>query len=80
MPFAQGNEKPRKPLLLRDGARGDRVTTVFVRQGKFALDRKEVGAIPPADLAVDRIADLLEFERPALDGHSTAHHATEVNR
>jgi FMN phosphatase YigB (HAD superfamily) len=59
---------------------GDRVTTVFVRQGQFALDRKVVGAFPPADLAVDRIADLLEFERPALEGHSTARHATEVNR
>lgn len=59
---------------------GDRVTTVFVRQGKFALDRKDVGAFPPADLAVDRIADLLEFERLAFEGHSTARHATEVNR
>jgi len=49
-------------------------------EGKFALDRKDVGAIPSADLAADRMADLLEFERPALEGHSTAPHATEVNR
>jgi FMN phosphatase YigB (HAD superfamily) len=60
---------------------GDRVTTIFVRQGQFALDRKVVAAFPPADLAVDRIADVLDLERPALEGHSTARHATtEVNR
>jgi len=34
----------------------------------------------PPTLPSIGIADLLEFERPALDGHSTAHHATEVNR
>ena len=47
---------------------GDRVTTVFVRQGKFALDPAIVEACPPADLAVDRIAQLLELPKPALTG------------
>jgi FMN phosphatase YigB (HAD superfamily) len=59
---------------------GDRVTTVFVRQGKFALDPKIVTAFPPADLAVDRIADLLEFQLPTLGGRSApSHQATEVH-
>lgn len=39
---------------------GDRVTTVFPRQGQFAFDAAVVAAHPPADLTVERIADLLE--------------------
>lgn len=39
---------------------GDRVTTVFPRQGQFAADAKVVSASPPADIAVDHIADLLD--------------------
>jgi FMN phosphatase YigB (HAD superfamily) len=51
---------------------GDRVTTVFARQGKFALDPKVVAAFPPADVAVDRIADLLDLELPTLMGDASA--------
>ena len=47
---------------------GDRVTTVFVRQGQFALDPSIVNACAPADLAVDRIAQLLELPKPVLTG------------
>jgi hypothetical protein len=39
---------------------GDRVTTVFVRQGHYAFDEAEVSKYPPADMTVDRIGDLLE--------------------
>jgi len=42
---------------------GDRVTTVFVRQGHYALDPKIVGAYPKADRTLERIGDLLLFER-----------------
>ena len=45
---------------------GDRVTTVFVRQGKFAHDPKLVAAYPPADLTVECIGDLLNYDLPAL--------------
>jgi FMN phosphatase YigB (HAD superfamily) len=38
---------------------GDRVTTVFVRQGKYANDPRVVASYPPADRAVERVADLL---------------------
>ena len=41
---------------------GRRVTTVFVRQGKFALDPKIVAASPPADRTVGRISDLLDYD------------------
>jgi FMN phosphatase YigB (HAD superfamily) len=42
---------------------GGRVTTVFPRQGKFANDPKLLAAYPNvADVTVDRIGDLLDFE------------------
>jgi FMN phosphatase YigB (HAD superfamily) len=42
---------------------GDRVTTVFPRQGKFANDPKVLAAYPnTADVTVDLIGDLLEYE------------------
>ena len=41
---------------------GDRVTTVFPRQGKFANDPEVLAAYPPADVTVERIGDLLSYE------------------
>jgi hypothetical protein len=40
---------------------GDRVTTVFPRQGKFANDPEALAAYPPADVTVERIGDLLSY-------------------
>jgi FMN phosphatase YigB (HAD superfamily) len=40
-----------------------RVTTVFVRQGKYALDTSVVAANPPADLTFERIGELARCER-----------------
>jgi FMN phosphatase YigB (HAD superfamily) len=37
---------------------GDRLTTVFVRQGHYALDPEQVASYPPADVTIERIADL----------------------
>jgi FMN phosphatase YigB (HAD superfamily) len=37
---------------------GDRLTTVFVRQGHYALDVASVAKYPPADIAIEKIADL----------------------
>ncbi len=36
----------------------DRLTTVFVRQGHYALDAKAIAQYPAADLTIDRIGDL----------------------
>jgi FMN phosphatase YigB (HAD superfamily) len=36
----------------------DRLTTVFVRQGHYAHDPSIVSTAPPADLTIERIADL----------------------
>jgi FMN phosphatase YigB (HAD superfamily) len=43
-----------------------RVTTVFVRQGHYALDPKITATYPAADVSVDRIGDLLNYERKAF--------------
>jgi FMN phosphatase YigB (HAD superfamily) len=45
---------------------GDRLTTVFPRQGHYALDPKNIAAYPPADAAIERIGDLLSYDLPAL--------------
>jgi FMN phosphatase YigB (HAD superfamily) len=44
----------------------DRVTTVFVRQGSYAHDTKVVDSLPPADVTIERIGDLLERDLPTL--------------
>jgi FMN phosphatase YigB (HAD superfamily) len=38
-----------------------RVTTVFVRQGHYALDEKAVSSYPPADLSIERIGDVVQL-------------------
>src|SRR3954451_238302 len=45
---------------------GERVTTVFPRQGKFAHDASIFASNPPADLTVECIGDLLDYDLPAL--------------
>ena len=41
---------------------GDRVTTVFPRQGHYAFDEKEISKYPAADITIERIGDLLNFD------------------
>lgn len=48
---------------------GERVTTVFPCQGKFAHDPKVLGAFPVPDVTVERIGDLLAYELYNLVGH-----------
>ena len=40
---------------------GTRVTTVFPRQGHYALDQKLVSSYPPADISIERIGELLHY-------------------
>jgi FMN phosphatase YigB (HAD superfamily) len=53
-----------KPRILAAVKRfwGDRVTTVFARQGSYARDAQTVGVLPPADVMIERIGDLLSFD------------------
>jgi len=50
----------------------DRLTTVFPRQGHYALDAKAIAAYPPADITVERIGDLVNYDLPALLGVAEA--------
>jgi FMN phosphatase YigB (HAD superfamily) len=45
---------------------GDRVTTVFPRQGHYALDEKLVSSFPPADITINRIGELVDIDFQAL--------------
>ena len=47
---------------------GPRVTTVFPRQGHYALDPGILAGNPPADLAITAIGDLLDCDLPRLLG------------
>ena len=47
--------------LLEEDLWGKRVTTVFPRQGEFAVDPVALASYPPADITVERISDLLSF-------------------
>ena len=51
---------------------GDRLTTVFPRQGHYALDPHNLAAYPAADLTVERIGDLATCDLSTLLGRSTA--------
>jgi FMN phosphatase YigB (HAD superfamily) len=42
---------------------GKRVTTIFVRQGHYALDPQAVSEYPPADKTIERIGELLHAKR-----------------
>ncbi len=47
---------------------GPRLTTVFPRQGHYALDPAITAAHPPAEVTVERIGDLLGLSRDAVTG------------
>jgi hypothetical protein len=44
---------------------GNRLTTVFVRQGHYALDAQAIAAYAPADITIERIGDLINFDFPS---------------
>lgn len=48
---------------------GDRVTTIFVRQGHYALDPQAQERYPPADLTIERIGDFsqVDFSQPLAE-------------
>jgi FMN phosphatase YigB (HAD superfamily) len=45
---------------------GPKVTTVFPRQGHYAHDRTALADYPAADITIDRIGELLHYDRAAL--------------
>jgi len=60
---------------------GERVTTVFPRQGQFAHDPNVLASYPDADLSIERIGDLLAHDLPTLvAGKPSIHPAAMVTR
>ncbi len=45
---------------------GSCVTTIFVRQGHYAADPKVLASYPPADISIERIGGLLQYQLPEL--------------
>ncbi len=45
---------------------GERLTTVFPRQGHYAHDPKVLETYPPADVSIDHIADLRRYDLATL--------------
>jgi FMN phosphatase YigB (HAD superfamily) len=45
---------------------GERVTTIFPRQGHYAVDAKEVAKYPKPDFTIERIGALMDADLPAL--------------
>jgi FMN phosphatase YigB (HAD superfamily) len=43
-----------------------RVTTVFPRQGHYAADPKILASYPPADITINRIGELVDYDLKAL--------------
>lgn len=52
----------------------DRVTTIFTRQGHYALDPANILAYPAADVTVERLGDLVTSDLSALPGAPRAGH------
>jgi FMN phosphatase YigB (HAD superfamily) len=50
----------------------ERVTTVFPRQGHYALDPKILASYPPADVTVERIGELLQVDPEVLTSRLAA--------
>jgi FMN phosphatase YigB (HAD superfamily) len=57
---------------------GERVTTVFPRQGQFAHDPNVVTAYPAADVTIERIGDLLSYDLPALTAGASSIQLTKT--
>jgi len=55
-----------KVLNAVKGIWGDRVTTVFVKQGHYANDPKTLASEPAADIMADRIAELMMHDFSAI--------------
>jgi len=58
-------------LTLMKNIWNERLTTVFVRQGHYALDTTIVDAYPPADVTIEHIADIVNVDLATLSSSTT---------
>jgi len=61
------DDKLRILAAMKNSWRG-RLTTVFPRQGHYALDRKNVEAYPRAQITVEKIGELVQYDLAAFLG------------
>jgi FMN phosphatase YigB (HAD superfamily) len=75
------DDKPRILAAVKRGW-GQRVTTVFPRQGQYAHDAKALASFTAPDVTVDRIGDLLTFDLNTLlaEEHACTQHHAETKR
>ena len=59
---------------------GERLTTVFPRQGHYAVDPKMIAQYPPADLSVERIGELVDVDEETLLRAATGPSARKETR
>ena len=77
--YVMVDDKLRILAAMKD-AWGDRLTTVFARQGHYAADPANIAAYPPADLSVENIGDLAGKPFTAFLGHRLAGFAEQEQR
>ena len=65
--YVMVDDKLRILAAMKDAMR-ERLTTIFPRQGHYALDPANVAAYPAADLSIGTIGDLVDFDLHALVG------------
>jgi hypothetical protein len=70
--YVMVDDKPRI-LAAMKAVLGERLTTVFPRQGHYALDPDNARLYPPADITIEHIGDLMHldlsiFAKAALAG------------
>jgi FMN phosphatase YigB (HAD superfamily) len=61
------DDKPRIVAAIKK-TWGERVTTVLPRQGHYARDPNALATYPPADITIERIGDLVAYDRAVLLG------------
>ena len=57
-------------LSAMKAAWGSKLTTIFPKQGHYALDAKQVASFPAPDVTIERIGDLVDLDIAALLGVS----------
>jgi hypothetical protein len=59
---------------------GERVTTIFPKQGHYAHDPKTLAEFPAADIELAKIADLIECDLSQLPGSRGAKRSNQASR
>lgn len=74
--YVMVDDKLRILAAMKD-AMGSRLTTVFPRQGHYALDPHNTAAYSAADLTIERIGDLINYDLPTLQNAGRASHTAK---